>query len=214
MIVVPIEEENYQNYIERVSQTRENQKDVTQYQELHHIIPRCAGGTDAPENLIWLYPQEHYYVHKMLALENPSDKGLQYSWWMMSHQKHRYVTQEEYAEVRQRFSSIHSNREVSQETRKKLSDLHRGKHLGDQHWNYGKHRSQETKDKISQNRKGKYSGAENPNAKRVVCNETGEVFNTLKQAAEAFGVTLAAISNNCHGHSKKVQNKYTFSIIE
>ena len=212
-IIVPIEGEQYSEYIQRILNARINLREQDSYQERHHIIPKCLGGSNEDSNLVWLYAQEHYYAHKLLALENPDNQGLQYAWWMMSHQNNYFVTQEEYSEVRRRFSEIHSNREVSSETREKLSKLHKGKHLGPDHWNYGRHRSQKTKEQISQSRMGKYTGAENPNAKKVMCNETQEVFPTLKDAASAFGVSLAAISNNCHGHSKRVLNKYTFTIL-
>jgi len=32
----------------------------TGYVEKHHILPRCLGGLDNKENLIKLYPEEHY----------------------------------------------------------------------------------------------------------------------------------------------------------
>ena len=34
------------------------------------------GGTNDSSNLIYLYAQEHYYAHKLLAYENPHEKGL------------------------------------------------------------------------------------------------------------------------------------------
>lgn len=36
------------------------------YFETHHIIPRCAGGTDNSDNLIKLFPQQHVIAHKLL----------------------------------------------------------------------------------------------------------------------------------------------------
>lgn len=36
---------------------------------LHHIIPKHAGGTDDPENLILLTPEEHAEAHKKLYEE-------------------------------------------------------------------------------------------------------------------------------------------------
>lgn len=37
------------------------------YSETHHITPRCLGGTDSPENLIALTPEDHYAAHLLLA---------------------------------------------------------------------------------------------------------------------------------------------------
>lgn len=39
----------------------------TGYTESHHIIPRCIGGTDDPNNLVKLTPEEHYVAHQLLV---------------------------------------------------------------------------------------------------------------------------------------------------
>lgn len=37
------------------------------YVEKHHILPRCLGGTEAKENIVSLYPEEHYLAHLLLC---------------------------------------------------------------------------------------------------------------------------------------------------
>ena len=37
------------------------------YVEKHHILPRCLGGLDNKENLVDLYPEEHYLAHLLLC---------------------------------------------------------------------------------------------------------------------------------------------------
>jgi hypothetical protein len=37
------------------------------YYERHHIVPRCMGGGDEEENLIWLTGEDHYMAHLLLA---------------------------------------------------------------------------------------------------------------------------------------------------
>lgn len=37
------------------------------YFEMHHIVPRCIGGNDEPNNLIRLTPEDHYFAHLLLA---------------------------------------------------------------------------------------------------------------------------------------------------
>ena len=83
MVVIPINKETYEMYIQRILNIRENKKDDKNYQERHHIIPKCLGGSDDSDNLIYLYAQEHYYAHKLLALENKTNNNLQYAWWNM-----------------------------------------------------------------------------------------------------------------------------------
>lgn len=38
-----------------------------EYVEVHHIIPRCMKGTNAPTNLIRLTPEDHFFCHVLLA---------------------------------------------------------------------------------------------------------------------------------------------------
>lgn len=65
----------------------------------------------------------------------------------------------------------------------------------------GKRHTEESKRKISENHFRLY-GAENPAAKKVKCIETGEIFGTLKEAAETKNASPNHISSCCHGHRK------------
>ena len=46
------------------------------------------------------------------------------------------------------------------------------------------------------------SGARHPNAKKVICITTGEIFEYIKQAAEKYGVYKQSISACCKGKLK------------
>ncbi len=46
------------------------------YTEKHHIVPRCMGGGDYPENLVELTPEEHYLAHQLLIKIHPGHYGL------------------------------------------------------------------------------------------------------------------------------------------
>lgn len=49
-------------------QDRKHQKFSTDdYTETHHIIPRSLGGTDDADNLIKLYPRDHFFAHLLLS---------------------------------------------------------------------------------------------------------------------------------------------------
>jgi hypothetical protein len=37
------------------------------YTEKHHIVPRCLGGGDAPENIVRLSARQHFVAHLLLA---------------------------------------------------------------------------------------------------------------------------------------------------
>ena len=47
------------------------------YTELHHIYPRCLGGSDEPNNIIQLTPEDHFRAHLLLAKAYPKVRGLQ-----------------------------------------------------------------------------------------------------------------------------------------
>jgi hypothetical protein len=49
------------------------------YVEKHHILPRCLGGTDDKENLVRLYPEEHYIAHLLLCKIYPGNQKLLYA---------------------------------------------------------------------------------------------------------------------------------------
>lgn len=44
--------------------------------ERHHVIPTCMGGTNEPENIVALTPEEHYVAHQLLVKINPTVRGL------------------------------------------------------------------------------------------------------------------------------------------
>jgi len=54
------------------------------YFEIHHIVPRCLGGTDEADNLVMLTGREHYVAHVLLWKLNPDNKDLFNAAWLMS----------------------------------------------------------------------------------------------------------------------------------
>ncbi len=59
---------NYKKiYDQLIADRRLNPPSEAEYVEVHHILPRCMGGTDEPENLIRLRPEDHFFAHLLLA---------------------------------------------------------------------------------------------------------------------------------------------------
>lgn len=172
----------YEEFINNILKTRGRFECGNEYHETHHILPRCLGGTDDKENLVDLFAREHYEAHRLLALENPSNKGLQYAWWCMSvmtnkNTMERYqITAEEYEEARKRFieipiseerrqklSEAGKRRRHSKETRDKMSKKAKERCKNPENCSmYGKHHSEETKQKMKNNH-ADISGKNNPN---------------------------------------------------
>lgn len=59
---------NYERiYAEFIADRRVKEPEKPQYFERHHILPRCLGGGDEPDNLIRLTPEDHFFAHLLLA---------------------------------------------------------------------------------------------------------------------------------------------------
>ena len=91
----------YKEFIQNIIDTRGQWSDDVRYSdrgcEKHHIIPLCILGIKREdaldvnwkhnENVIWLYPSEHYKAHELLADENSDNYELVYAFYYMSHIK-------------------------------------------------------------------------------------------------------------------------------
>jgi hypothetical protein len=57
---------NYQKHYDLLINKGQSRK-LDVYFEKHHIVPKCIGGTNDPENLVELTAEEHYIAHMLLA---------------------------------------------------------------------------------------------------------------------------------------------------
>jgi group I intron endonuclease len=102
-------------------------------------------------------------------------------------------------EHREKLRIANIGKHHTEETRLKLSESHKGKKLNQNQletlmrYNRNKVLSAETRAKISQNSKSK---------KRVVCVETGQVFNAVKDASSWLGMSHNAVSNAVCGYTE------------
>lgn len=151
--------ETYEEFINNILETRGRFACGEEYHERHHIIPKSCGGTNDEENLIDLYAHEHFEAHRLLALENPENKSLVFSWYMMSHVKksgqERYISSaEEYEEAKISYCRAISG---------KGNPMYGVNRSGENNPNYGKSFSEEHRKKLSESKIGKYCGEKNPN---------------------------------------------------
>jgi hypothetical protein len=65
----------YNNIVER-AQDRER---PTEYVEKHHILPKCMGGLNTKDNIVFLTAKEHFICHKLLVRIFPDVKGNWYA---------------------------------------------------------------------------------------------------------------------------------------
>ena len=140
------------------------------YKERHHIIPRCLGGTDVKDNLVYLTAREHFIAHKLLHFIDPTHHGLTAAYWCMATMKRDnrkyYISSHEYERLKILFSEARKSYKHTDETKQKLrktkSELTKQKlreaALGKTHsdetkqkireWNLGRIHTAETKQKM------------------------------------------------------------------
>lgn len=58
--------------------------------EIHHVIPRCLGGSDNKDNLAKLTYKEHLLAHKLLYKMYPDNSTLKSAYFLMSNVRGRY----------------------------------------------------------------------------------------------------------------------------
>lgn len=212
----------YTEFINNIISTRgQHNIPEDQYFEKHHIIPRCLGGKgdrkDAAfsyrshhENCIWLYPQEHFIAHKLLAEENRDNVKLVYAWQMMftkssTTNRDFNILAEDYAKVRLLLHNCveHWNlgRKPSEETRSKLRLARRGKQPF-----LGHHLSDSAKAKISAVHSGK-----------IVSDKTRRKISKAKLGKSMPDEVKQKISNTLSGREsinkgKKMDEKFSLKV--
>lgn len=166
------------------------------YFEMHHILPKCLGGEgdyknnnfkrrSHHSNCIWLYPKEHFIAHKLLAEENPNNFSIVSAYWQMATKNTEKgiitLTPQEYDEAKSLFINSLKLKEVSDETKLKMS-VAASKRVGDKNPMFGKHHSDQSKTLISKNRTGKCLGSKRP---KDACIKTSIALKGKKKSKEA-----------------------------
>lgn len=104
--------------------------------------------------------------------------------------------------------SVHYGKKHSEERRQKQSERQKVSMLGESNPMYGKKHKDETRKLFSQQRKGNTNSA-----KKVVCINTGEIFNSAKEAAQYFGLVHGSITRVCRGERPSIKG-YKFEYVE
>lgn len=144
------------------------EKSDSVYTEVHHILPRCLGGSNEPENLVRLTAREHFIAHRLLVRVYPSVIDLRFAALKMARKQGSTIINSRLFELYKAehaafMSKFMSQRVVSSSTRIKISKFMKGRFVGEKNGFFGRAHSQETKDKISLINRGRKS----PNPKGV-----------------------------------------------
>jgi hypothetical protein len=74
---------NYKKHYDLLCSRGKQERNIQEYYEKHHIVPRCMGGSDEKDNLTALTFREHYIAHWLLSKMYPNHVGIQYSFLCM-----------------------------------------------------------------------------------------------------------------------------------
>ena len=139
--------------------TKKQATEMLGYAERHHIIPRCLGGTNLKENLIFLTAREHFICHLLLVkmLIGPSKYKMAFALNRMlsfSTKHNRYIPSSKLYELSRKYrneaiSIVHKGIPESIESNFKRSKATKGIPTGP--------KTEEHKRKISISKKGKPS---------------------------------------------------------
>lgn len=81
---------------------------------------------------------------------------------------------------------------------------------GEKNPNYGNHWTDEMKRKLSEQRKGIYINENNPNAKKIICVETLNVYNTIKDASIDCNCKTESSISRCLRDKHNIANGFHF----
>lgn len=74
---------NYTRHYETLVKNCKDRNEPLTVKERHHIVPKCLGGTDDPENLVDMTPSEHFVAHQLLVKMHPDNRKLLHAINMM-----------------------------------------------------------------------------------------------------------------------------------
>ena len=82
------------------------------YIEEHHILPLCLGGSDDPDNLVFLTAREHYVAHQLLVKMYPDHYGICYAAMLMTRigKSQDRINNRYYEWLKNRFSKLQSEK--------------------------------------------------------------------------------------------------------
>jgi len=128
------------------------------YVEVHHVVPRCLGGSDDLLNLVALPARAHFVAHQLLVKMHPDSLALAHAAWRMSNFR-RYGSRR-YSWLREaRARTMRGNRYGELTRGKPKSQQHRDKLRGNQNAKGNRFvQREETKARISLALRGNKNG--------------------------------------------------------
>lgn len=214
----------YNNLIDK-AKNRNITKGV--YSEVHHIIPRCMGGSDENANLIRLLPEEHFIAHQLLIKIYPENKNLILAFGYMASKtygkknkiygwlrKLLSIKMSEINKGKKRVFTEEHKAKLSESNRRrkgKYSEEHKNKISNSLKGRVGVTPSIETRAKLSKALKGKSTG---PNPKLAEYNKsrTGKSLSEEHKAKLRKPKSKKPVRSKGHKLSEETKNKIRIGV--
>lgn len=157
------------------------EKLIDEYYEEHHIIPKCIGGNDTSDNLVYLTYREHLIVHILLCKIYPHSKKLAFAANIMLY-GNKTSKRLKLRGVSTRTKSMIKRNAVNARKGMKMPEWF-GPYIAQK--NKERIVSDETKNKISKANKGKKKTAEHREKMEKILWKKGNIpWNKGKQASD------------------------------
>lgn len=165
--------------------------------EIHHVVPKCLGGTNDPNNLISLTLEEHFVAHQLLVKIYPTNRKLVFALSAMrmnnkSHSRNNKM----YGWIKRINIKARTGTTMSTESNEKRRQSLKGRKtstgmLGNSH-------REESKNKISKSQIGKmkttsrtiYAWLRSPNNEDIL-------FGPLLHECKKYNLILEYVSDLC-----------------
>lgn len=149
---------NYQSIYDNIC-IRGQSRILSGYKEVHHVIPRCMGGSDDIDNLTSLSAKEHFIVHRILCKLYPDDDKLKSALFFMTNMNHGHITSSRiFEELRvahgRKMRKLHTGKTQTPEHKAKRKMFGQGQSQPMIPSFLGRTHTNETKIKISQKKLG------------------------------------------------------------
>jgi len=183
---------NYEKIYNRIIQNAilENRiKGKEIYYEIHHIIPKCIGGNNKKNNLVLLTAKEHFICHKLLCKIYPFNIKLVYAFQAMHviNKGRKYIINaKEYDIIKNILKHDKSYKMKNNNPMKNLSlrNQKRIEMLGTNNLYFKL--TPEQKNKHAVNVSKSKMGDKNPNAKKCIHVNTGQIFGSAADCIRAL----------------------------
>ena len=161
------------------------------YYEKHRIIPKCIGGSDEPDNIVNLTPEEHYVAHQLLVKIYPNNIKLIYSAVAMTcDYTGNRINNKLFGWIKRKLSESKKNKSTSLKNKsyeeimgkERAAELRKKRtESNNKRWGKIKNRSREAM--YGKEKAAKITAL---HTTKVMCVETGEIFNSITEAYKKY----------------------------